>query len=120
MSMKINPSILPVEQAVASGSKSSGIATPSPQELQAKIEEGIQKAAHNLDHIMGSVTGNATLAPVDVAIQKAMNQIQNKKRDEDEIKDALKSGEESRDSQLQKAAERLEQTSGAVAHFGDH
>ena len=120
MPMKINsvgPSILPAEKPAASSSQSSGAAAPSPQQLQARIEEGIQKAAHNLDHIMGAVTGNATLPPADVAIQQVMNELQNKKRSEDEIKDATKTSEGPGDSQLQKAAQSIEQLTDTVTNW---
>jgi hypothetical protein len=121
--MKINnfgASIVPPEQPAASSSPSRGATAPSSHELQARIEQGIQKAAQNLDQIMGAVTGNANLVPVEVEIQEVMKEIQSKRRDEDEIKDAVKDTEETGDSQLQKAAQSLEDATDAVTKFGDH
>lgn len=111
-----DPSHLSVGQEIfvppnPTGPKSQG---GTPEQLQAKINQGIQQAAQNLDQILGAVAGNTTLAPVDSQIHDLLEGLQNKESNEDQIKDAVKSRQESGDSQLQEAAQKLEEITGAV------
>jgi hypothetical protein len=54
-----SPSLLP-EQPTSTTSQSNAATSPSPQNLQSKIDQGIQQAAQNLGQILGALTGNAT------------------------------------------------------------
>ena len=53
-------SSVPPEPLATATSQPSGPASPSPQDLQATINQGIQQAAQSLDQIMGAVTGNTS------------------------------------------------------------
>jgi hypothetical protein len=55
----VGPSSLPQEQPLPTSSQSSGPASPAPQDYQAKINQGIEQAAQNLDQILQGAIGGA-------------------------------------------------------------
>jgi len=52
----VSSSSLPPEQPAPTTAQPSAPVLPSPQDLQAKIDQGIQQAAQNLDQITGNTT----------------------------------------------------------------
>jgi len=56
----VGPLSLPQEQPAPISSQSSGPASPTPQDSQANINQGVQEAAQNLDEILkGALGGEA-------------------------------------------------------------